>query len=353
MIAYLLTASLIFIAMADDLDTPDEETNETTNTTDASSTTEESSNDDTTEIDSPPEMQQQDHSAETPVESKPLNSVDDENSDTVTEEVKVIEANIDVEISTQPTSDEAEDNETEDNAKEDEDTTEIEQMMSEIMKEMANSEENTLELGLEIEVDEENDEFNYKGNIEYSYVLTMWNSPERHIFHVGQFSGDPQYYFKQADDWGYTVGARFQLTGSENLSQRYDHTILGITGGLQYTSFRINTSISWTWEQYFAQTQTDKADGFVTYQYDELVPMSGILWENTLTYSPEDMDFGVQAAVGFPFQVTGERDMGQAFKDSWQVSTRLNISLFQLGYTHLVYPGHSIDRIQIGSGILF
>ena len=44
--------------------------------------------------------------------------------------------------------------------------------------------------------------------------------------------------------------------------------------------------------------------------------------------------------------------MGQAFTDSWQISTRLNISLVQLGYTRLVYPGHSIDRIQIGSGIV-
>ena len=225
-------------------------------------------------------------------------------------------------------------------------------MMSEIMEEMAESEDNSFELN--IGTDEESEEdFNYKGNIEYSYVLTMWDSPSRNIFHVGQFSGDPQYYFRQTDDWGYTVGARFQFAGTETLSQQYNHTILGVTGGLQYTSFRINTSLSWTWEQYFAQTQTDKADGFATYQYDELVPMSGVLWENTLTYSPDDMDFGVQASVGFPFQVSGEREMGQAFKDSWQVGTRLNISFFQLGYTHIVYPSHSIERIQIGSGILF
>ena len=40
-----------------------------------------------------------------------------------------------------------------------------------------------------------------------------------------------------------------------------------------------------------------------------------------LTYSPEDMDFGVQLTVGFPFQLNGDRDMGQAFTDSWQVGT--------------------------------
>ena len=350
MIAYLLTASLLSVVIAGEPDTSEGQTDAAANTPNTSSSAEESSNDDTTKSESTPDSQQQDQSVETQVESDAPPSGDEENSDEVTEEVKVIEAVIETEIkteiNTEPTS-ESDDEEVEEQ-------TEIEQMMSDIMEEMAESEENTFELDLEIDTDEEEDEeFNYKGNIEYSYVLTMWESPNRNIFHVAQFSGDPQYYFKQADDWGYTVGARFQLTGSENLTQRYDHTILGVTGGLQYTSFRINTSISWMWEQYFAQSQTDKADGFVTYQYDELTPMSGVLWENTLTYSPDDMDFGVQASVGFPFQVTGERDMGQAFTDSWQVSTRLNLSFFQLGYTRLVYPDHSIDRIQIGSGILF
>ena len=348
MIAYLLTTSLFSVAIAGEPDTSAGQEDAGANTPNTSSQAEESSNDDTTKAESTPDSQQQDKSVETQVGSDESTSRDEEKPDDVTKEVQVIEAVIEPEINTESTS------ESDDEEVEEPEQTEIEQMMSEIMEEMADSEEDAFELDLEIDTDEESDEeFNYKGNIEYSYVLTMWESPNRNIFHVAQFSGDPQYYFKQANDWGYTVGARFQLTGSENITQRYDHTILGVTGGLQYTSFRINTSISWMWEQYFAQSQTDKADGFVTYQYDELTPMSGVLWENTLTYSPDDMDFGVQASVGFPFQVTGERDMGQAFKDSWQVSTRLNLSFFQLGYTHLVYPGHSIDRIQIGSGILF
>ena len=75
-------------------------------------------------------------------------------------------------------------------------------MMSEIMEEMATSDENTLELGLEVEIDEEEDDFNYKGNIEYSYVLTMWDSPNRNIFHVAQFSGDPQYLFPDRGSMG-------------------------------------------------------------------------------------------------------------------------------------------------------
>ena len=343
MIAYLLTASLISAATADDPETQRETTNETVNTDDDSSPAEESA--DTATVEQTVDPTKEEPPAET-------NAATDDQSEgdavpeQVGEESKTVETVIEADISVGTKSDEEETIE--------EVTTEIEQMMSEIMEEMAESDENTFELDLGAQTDEESEEdFNYKGNIEYSYVLTMWDSPSRNIFHVGQFSGDPQYYFRQTDDWGYTVGGRFQFTGSETLSQQYNHTILGVTGGLQYTSFRINTSLSWMWEQYFAQTQTDKADGFATYQYNELVPMSGVLWENTLTYSPDDMDFGVQASVGFPFQVSGEREMGQAFKDSWQVSTRLNISFFQLGYTHIVYPDHSIERIQIGSGILF
>ena len=320
MIAYLLTASLFSFAIADEPNKSEE--TETPSTSDESDSTEEAA--DTPSVDPTPETEETDETdqpSEANAEEGEQNA-DAESSDQFDEGVKVIEAVIQTEINVETGSDEEETEFTTE-----EDTTEIEQMMSEIMQEMAESENSSFELNIETE-EESEEEFNYKGNIEYSYVLALWDSPSRHSFHVGQFSGDPQYYFKQNDTWGYTVGGRFQVSGSETLSQRYDHTILGVTGGLQYSSFRINTSVSWTWEQYFAQTETDKANGFVTYQYDELAPMSGVLWENTLTYSPDDMDFGVQAAVGFPFQVTGERDMGQAFQDAWQVSTRLSLSFF-------------------------
>lgn len=340
MITYLLTASLCSLALADDPDTSEGTTEETTTETEPSSTTEDSI--EIKETGTPKEAFQDPETEPKPainVEQTENNDPEPSISDTVSKEDQNGEQNDDNNDTTLTDDDEV--------------TTEIEQMMSEIMEEMANSEENTLELGLEIEVDEEDDDFNYKGNIEYSYVLTMWDSPDRNIFHVTQFSGDPQYLFKQNEQWGYTIGARFLLAGTEHLLQEYYSSIVGITGGMQYGAFRINTSASWMWEQYFAQTETDRSDGFITYQYDELAAMSGVLWENTLTYSPDDMDLGIQASVGFPFQVNGERDMGQAFEDSWQVGTRLNIRFLQLGYTHLVYPGHSIQRVQIGSGILF
>ena len=336
--AYLLTMSLISSAQADNPGTPRESINETANTDGESGNGDEFAGPETKE-------QTVDTKKEEPSSKKNVESGNQREDGTGTDG-KTIETAIESESNAEIESEDAKNN--------DGNTSEIEQMMSEIMEEMTDTSESAIDLNLDIETDEESEEdFNYKGNIEYSYVLTKWDNPSRNIFHAGQFSGDPQYYFRQTDDWGYTFGGRFQFTGSDTLTQQYNHRLLGVTGGLQYTSFRINTSISWAWEQYFAQTQTDKTDGFVTYQYDELVRMSGVLWENTLTYSPDDMDFGVQASVGFPFQVNGERDMGQAFKDSWQVTTRLNISFFQIGYTHIIYPSHSIERIQIGSGILF
>ena len=341
MITYLLTASLCSLALANEPEASEDNSGDTV----SSPATEGSTELDTT-TDTPEEVIS---GSEEPVTNPEL-STEEKTAEEQTAGDSTSGTTLEKEENTDQSSD------TDEEATltvDDETTTEIEAMMSEIMEEMANSEDNTLELGLEVEIDEEDDDFNYKGNIEYSYVLTMWDSPNRNIFHVTQFSGDPQYLFQQTEQWGYTVGARFLVTGTEHLLQQYYNSLIGVTGGMQYGAFRINTSASWMWEQYFAQNEIDRADGFITYQYDELAAMSGVLWENTLTYSPDDMDFGVQASVGFPFQVSGDRDMGQAFKDSWQVGTRLNISLLQLGYTHIVYPGHSIQRIQIGSGILF
>lgn len=239
---------------------------------------------------------------------------------------------------------------------------ELEALMNDIMQEIAESEEGNFEdrfandNGEDEETEEEDDfGFNYKGNLEYSYILTIWDSPTRHIFHTAQVSGDPQYFFNHNDQWGPTLGMRFQVSSTENLEQLYLYDLVGLTTGLQVGSFRINTAASWMWEQYFAQTETDRnnTDRFVTYQYDELSAMSGVLWENTLTYSPEDIDLAVQASVGFPFQVNGSREMGEAFTGSWQASSRVNISLLQLGYTHIVYPNHQLQRVQIGTGILF
>ena len=236
---------------------------------------------------------------------------------------------------------------------------ELEALMNDIMQEIAESEEGNFEdrFANDNEEEEEDDDesFNYKGNLEYSYILTIWDSPTRHIFHTAQVSGDPQYFFNHNDQWGPTLGMRFQVSSTENLEQRYLYDLVGLTTGLQVGSFRVNTAASWMWEQYFAQSETDRntEDELVTYQYDELSAMSGILWENTLTYSPEELDIAVQASVGFPFQVNGSREMGEAFTGSWQASSRVNISLCQLGYTHIVYPNHILQRVQIGTGILF
>ena len=354
MISYLLIATVLSTAMA-------QEPNDTGTNSDSPSETEASDTDDGTtsasmgETNSEAGVQESTELEEsTPeAETDPAKTVNTET--TIDSEQASAEPALEESDETEASNSPSEVTTTEKSDETDNEQTEIEQMMLEIMKEMAETEaiETEAVSDAESEDSEEYEEFNYKGNLEYSYVMVMWDSPERNTFHVAQFSGDPQYYFKQSDDWGYTLGARFQVTGSETLLHQYYHTILGVTSGLQYKAFRINTAASWNFEQYFAQSEMDRADGFVTYQYNELAQMSGLLWENTLTYSPTDMDFGVQASIGFPFQMSGEREMGTPFADAWQVGTRLNLSFLQLGYTHMVYPGHSIQRVQIGTGILF
>ena len=100
-------------------------------------------------------------------------------------------------------------------------------------------------------------------------------------------------------------------------------------------------------------SQTERVDDVVRYQYESLNPLSGILWENTLTYASENRKMGIQVSVGFPFNITGTRDMGEPFTDSWQVSSLVSKSIYQIGYTHSVYPGHLINRFQFGIGTLF
>jgi hypothetical protein len=146
---------------------------------------------------------------------------------------------------------------------------------------------------------------------------------------------------------------RFQLAAIENQQQVLNDYLIGITTGMQFGAFRINTAGSWMSERYFFQEEIEKNAEKITYQYDELEQMSGIMWEQTLTFSPDDKDFGIQLSVGFPFQIIGERDMGTAFVDSWIATSTLNYNIVHLGYSLRTYPGHQIQTAEIGMGILF
>lgn len=211
------------------------------------------------------------------------------------------------------------------------------------------------DLNIAADSDEEEDlEFtNYRGNLYYGYQLHRWKSPAKHTLHAGTFAGDPQYYFQHGNQWGTTLGLRFQVSAAETLNTRYQNNFIGITGGMQFGALRLNTAASWIWEQYYLEEEVAKEVDFVTYRYDELPLMSGVLWEQTLTYAPDGEDFGLQVTLGFPFQVNGERDMGEAFTDAWTVSSRLNFSFLHLGYQYSQYPGQSIQTAEFGSGILF
>ena len=238
------------------------------------------------------------------------------------------------------------------------DVPDVDLLMQQIMQELAAEAEKNEDTKGDDGDGKEDDDFNYKGNLEYSYVISLWNTSEystlnENLLGSMQFSGDPQHYFNHNDRWGPTLGLRFQVSERQKLhSSNFSH-LIGITTGLQIRSLRFNTAASWMWEQYYVQEELDRSPNFATYQYAELAPMSGVLWENTLTYAPDDLDFGLRAGLAFPFQIQGEREMGEAFTGSWQASSLLYFKFWQFGYTHIVYPNHSIERIQIGSGILF
>lgn len=241
-------------------------------------------------------------------------------------------------------------NETQDESKE---IQALEAMIEEVFSDEGLSEE-ALEMAIEEALDEEDsneglESFNYKGNFYYSGQFHRWNS-SRTLYSVG-VGGDPQYWFSQGN-WGPTLGLRFQLSGSETQQMLLSNNLLGITAGMQFGSFRINTAGSWMWERYFFQEETEKDSDFITYRYDELEQLSGIMWEQTLTYTPNDKDFGLQATIGFPFQMGGDRDVGEPFIDSFKASSILNIKTLHLGYTFTQYPDHYIHMTEFGFGLL-
>ncbi len=226
----------------------------------------------------------------------------------------------------------------------------IESLMNAIMQESAQLEDEESDGDDE----EEDDDDDLKGNFDYSYVITLWEDVG--VFHAAQLSVDPQYFFRNEKGNGFTLGVRYQVNGTGSINHHtgsihsINSSLLGLTTGYQLGALRFNTAASWTSNHYFTETETDRTEDFITYQYTEIPAMSGVLWENTLNYASEDSEFGIQLGVGFPFQINGEREMGEAFTGSWQASSMLNISLCQIGYTYIVYPNHVIQRMQIGLG---
>ena len=170
--------------------------------------------------------------------------------------------------------------------------------------------------------------------------LHRWSSPNKHTVHSGGVAGDPQYYFQHGNNWGSTLGMRFQLSGSETLDSTYQNNFLGLTIGVQYAALRFNTAASWVWEHYYIEEEVAKDVDFVTYRYDELPMMSGVLWEQTLSFVPTGQDFGLQLTFGLPFQVIGERDMGNGLGDAWIVSSKLNFSFLHIGYQYSQTPNN-------------
>lgn len=225
----------------------------------------------------------------------------------------------------------------------------------------------------DVQEDDDDIDWNkYKGNFEVSFINVLWKGQNTHWLSGVQCSGDPQYYFNKNNKWGPTIGLRFVFLKNNYVSIAHNediiyqselegsfegglirNEIIGLTTGLQIGAFRFNTAASWISNQYFIQNELERDEDVIRYQYESLAPLSGVFWENTLTYAPENKKVGVQLSAGFPFNIIGTRDMGEPFTSSWQASSLITISLYQIGYTYSVYPGHVLHHFQLGLGVLF
>jgi len=317
MLSYLLRLSLLSISYADETEEPIETTVDTN--------AEEETEDDETSVETAS------GEVSTPTESTEQNDEEQSPEDSTNSETSTpTDAELDQEA--------------------------IESLMNAIMQESAQLEDEESNDNDEEEY-EDDDDFNLKGNFDYSYVMTLWKDVG--VFHAAQLSVDPQYFFRNDKGNGFTLGVRYQVNGTGSINHHtgsihsINSSLLGLTTGYQLGALRFNTAASWTLNHYFTETETDRTEDFITYQYTEIPAMSGVLWENTLTYAPEDSEFGIQLGAGFPFQINGEREMGEAFTGSWQASSLLSIGFGQIGYTYIVYPDHVIERIQMGLGIIF
>ena len=191
--------------------------------------------------------------------------------------------------------------------------------------------------------------FKYKGNRYYSYQH-RWKSPSTHTLFSGGI-GDPQYYFKHGNRGEPLSDFDSNCLLQKPWSQRSQY-LYRADRRCKFSSLRFNTA-PWFGERYFIEEEIAKDVDFITYRYNELPEMSGVLWEQTLTYAPDGEDFGLQLTVGLPFQINGTRDMGEAIGEAFSVSSKLNISFLHLGYQYTQYPGQSVQMAELGTGILF
>lgn len=233
---------------------------------------------------------------------------------------------------------------------------EYQQLMEEALKEILGFEdEQTVEYDDNYEEDYyygDGSENGYHGNLNYAYVIRLWNQDDNGtVLHSARFAGDPQYMWSKNGKFGPLLGLRFQMDASESLTHRVQDHLIGLTTGLQMGPVRLNTAGSYFVNHLFQQENPTQTGGTVSYDFVELKKSAGVLWENTLTVAPQYKDNAFQATFALPFQTSGDREMGELM-ESFKVSGLLTFSFWQLGYELHQYPNNQVHSIIIGSGLL-
>lgn len=193
----------------------------------------------------------------------------------------------------------------------------------------------------------------FRGDLNYSLDFRFWESEgDTQTLFSGTFSGDPQYLWEINDDIGPTLGLRFKLSGTESQIMKVQDHLIGITTGFQLGPVRLNTAGSYMFNSLFYQEEIsrDRTTKEISYRYQELLPLSGILWENTFTLTL-DSDFVFQGYYSVPIGLGGKRDMGDLFIDSWQAGANIVYNTFIFGHQYNRYPQNQEHVLIFGSSL--
>lgn len=193
----------------------------------------------------------------------------------------------------------------------------------------------------------------FRGDINYSLDLRFWESEgSSKTLLSATVAGDPQYLWEIKEDIGPSLGLRFKLSGAESQTMKIQDHLIGLTAGFQMGPVRINTAGSYMFNRLFHQEEINKDNSTkeINYRYQELLPLSGVLWENTLTVA-FDPKFMFQGYYSIPIGLGGGRDTGDMFVDSWQAGTDFVFSTFLLGYQYNVFPQNQEHIAIIGTSL--
>ena len=194
----------------------------------------------------------------------------------------------------------------------------------------------------------------FRGGIDNSLDLRLWDSEgtSKKLWSA-TFAGDPQYLWELKDDLGPTLGLRFKLSGTESQATLIKDHLIGIIAGFQLKKLRINTSASYMSHHLFHQEelQRNNTSKEVSYLYQELLPLKGMLLEQTLTLALNQQGATLQAFYGTPFDFSENREMGEIFKDSWKAGGNISFSTLSFGYEYSAYPMNQEHIIIFGTSL--